>query len=82
MAKNDKLEQLFDQIRGLIEEAREDAKAELIATLQGATSPKRRSRKVTKSGKPRKNPWAGLTPEQKAERVRKMQEGRKKAKAS
>jgi hypothetical protein len=32
--------------------------------------------KVTKSGKPRKNPWANMTAEQKADRVKKMLAGR------
>lgn len=31
-----------------------------------------------KAKKPRRNPWAHLTPEERAERIRKMQEGRKK----
>lgn len=66
-------------------EGREDALAEVRDLVGGAGAPKTRARASAattakparkKSKKPRKNPWATMTPKQKKERVRKMLAGR------
>lgn len=69
-------------------EGREEALAEVRSLVGGtvAAGPRKRGRPAAaakperaprrKSKKPRKNPWASMTPEQKADRVRKMLAGR------
>ena len=64
-------------------EGRDDALAEIRCLIGGvgtASAAARKSKpaasKPAKSGKKRKNPWASMTPKQKAERVRKMLAGR------
>ena len=79
-----RLEKLVDTAR---QEGREDALAQVRSVVEGGGA-KRRGRKPAaqaaaaarkprkKSSKPRKNPWATMTPEQKKARVRKMLAGR------
>lgn len=74
-----RLEKLVASAR---QEGREDALAEVRDLVAGA-GPKPRGRPASaaskprrKSTKPRKNPWANMTPEQKKARVRKMLAGR------
>jgi hypothetical protein len=70
-------------------EGREQALAEVRQLVAGAVPARRGpgrppksaaaappARKTRKSRKPRKNPWASMTAEQKADRVRKMLAGR------
>ena len=81
------IKDLMSRIEKLVEtaraEGREDALAE-VRDLVGGAAAKPRARSAsgdgkparTKSGKPRKNPWANMTEEQRKERVRKMLAGR------
>ena len=74
-----RLEKLVDTAR---QEGREDALADVRslvdggATRRGAAAGTGESKPRKKSTKPRKNPWADMTPEQKQARVRKMLAGR------
>ncbi len=85
------LNDLTSRLGTLIEtaraEGREGALADLRGLMDGKPRPsKRRGRgataktsKLTKSGKKRKNPWAGLTPAQKLKRVNAIRKGRRVA---
>lgn len=81
-----RLEKLVDTAR---KEGRDEALADVRNLVEGGGAPRGRGRKAAattaapaekqtrkKSRKPRKNPWASMTPEQKKERVRKMLAGR------
>jgi len=63
-------------------EGREEALAEVRSLVGGVAHGLPRAAaakspvKMTKSGRPRKNPWANMTAEQREERVRKMLAGR------
>ena len=74
-----RLEKLVDAAR---QEGREDALADVRSLVDGGGATRRgggaagESKPRRKSTKPRKNPWADMTPEQKQARVRKMLAGR------
>jgi hypothetical protein len=78
-----RVEELLEQARA---EGRESALAGIRSALDGGAVKRRpgRPRKVaeeapvptTRLGKKRRNPWAGLTPEQKLERVNAIRKGR------
>ena len=74
---------LNDLVETARKEGREDALAEVRSLVGGAVAKRGPGRppKAAKAGKPkrkkkRKNPWATMTPKQKADRVRKMLAGR------
>ena len=82
------LKDLFSRLEKLVETARKEGRDEALADVRnlvdGGAPATKRGRKPAaaeakprrKSKKPRKNPWATMTPEQKKERVRKMLAGR------
>ncbi len=82
---------LQSRLGRLVEQARKEGHAEALAevrTLLGskasskASPPKQRGKaatkaaKTTKSGKPRKNPWAGLSDKDRLKRVNAIRKGR------
>ncbi len=85
------LKDLTDRLEKLVAAARKEGRENALAdvrSLVDGSAPARRGRKPAvvkaaapkktrkKSSKPRKNPWATMTPEQKKARVRKMLAGR------
>jgi hypothetical protein len=84
------MKDLMSRLEKLVETARKEGRDEALseirslvdgggrgrgkAAVAGGVETDRKPRK--KSKKPRKNPWANMTPEQKKERVRKMLAGR------
>ena len=79
------LKDLTGRLRKLIDAAKREGREEALAevrNLVGGPAAKRgpgRPRKTETAAKPkkkRKNPWASMTPKQKADRVRKMLAGR------
>ncbi len=82
------IEDFRKRLSVVIEEARDTGRADAMAEIQRAVGGrmnramgKRRSgrpakAKMRKSGKKRKNPWAGLSPEKKLERVNAIRKGR------
>jgi len=85
------LADLQDRLQRVIEAARQEGHDQALADVRslvgGGGAPQahrgpgrprgsKNTPKVTKAGKPRKNPWAHMTADQKAERVKKMLAGR------
>ena len=84
------MKDLISRLERLVATARKEGRDEALADIRnlvdGGGTRGGRTRKAAaapaakkprkKSKKPRKNPWASMTPEQKKERVRKMLAGR------
>ncbi len=70
----------FAEVRRFVSDDAPTARSPVRAAAAefAASSPPAASRgpKLTKSGRPRRNPWADMTPEERRERVRRMLAGR------
>ena len=67
--------QKADRVRKMLAARGLKPKSERKPAAKGKTAAKAAKPK-TKSGKPRKNPWANLTPEQRLKRVNAIRKGR------